>query len=58
MDYCANLMELGVDQVSEMPRATEHIPAIMVGEKAADLIRLASRAAQHNEDQASDEPAS
>jgi cysteinyl-tRNA synthetase len=28
MDYCANLLELGVDQISEMPRATEHIPEI------------------------------
>jgi cysteinyl-tRNA synthetase len=29
MDYCANLLELGVDQISSMPRATEHINDII-----------------------------
>ncbi len=29
MDYCANLLELGVDQVTFMPRATEHIDEIV-----------------------------
>ena len=29
MDYCANLLELGVDQISSMPRATEHMSEII-----------------------------
>lgn len=29
MDYCANLMALGVDQVTHMPKATEHIDDII-----------------------------
>jgi cysteinyl-tRNA synthetase len=29
MDYCANLLELGVDQITHMPRATEHIEDII-----------------------------
>lgn len=28
MDYCANLLELGVDQITFMPKATEHIEEI------------------------------
>jgi cysteinyl-tRNA synthetase len=30
MDYCANLLELGVDQITHMPKATEHIDEIIV----------------------------
>ncbi|MEE3372567.1 MAG: cysteine--tRNA ligase [Planctomycetota bacterium] len=29
MDYCANLMALGVDQITHMPKATEHIDDII-----------------------------
>ena len=29
MDYCANLMALGVDQITHMPKATEHIKEII-----------------------------
>jgi cysteinyl-tRNA synthetase len=29
MDYCANLLELGVDQISAMPTATGHMSAIV-----------------------------
>ena len=29
MDYCANLMSLGVDQITDMPRATEHMDEIV-----------------------------
>ena len=29
MDYCANLLELGVDQITHLPRATEHITEIL-----------------------------
>ncbi|HEY6565559.1 MAG TPA: cysteine--tRNA ligase, partial [Pirellulaceae bacterium] len=29
MDYCANLLSMGVDQISSMPRATDHIPQIL-----------------------------
>jgi len=29
MDYCANLMALGVDQITHMPRATEHMDEIV-----------------------------
>lgn len=29
MDYCANLLAMGVDQISHMPRATDHIPQII-----------------------------
>jgi cysteinyl-tRNA synthetase len=37
MDYCANLLAMGVDQISCMPRATDFIPAIIVF--IEDLIR-------------------
>lgn len=29
MDYCANLLAMGVDQISSMPRATEHMGEII-----------------------------
>ncbi len=29
MDYCANLITMGVDQITSMPRATDHIPQII-----------------------------
>jgi cysteinyl-tRNA synthetase len=29
MDYCANLLTMGVDQISSMPRATDHISQII-----------------------------
>lgn len=29
MDYCANLLAMGVDQISSMPRATEHMEEII-----------------------------
>ena len=29
MDYCANLLALGVDQITHMPRATEHMDEII-----------------------------
>lgn len=29
MDYCANLLSLGVDQITHMPKATEHIGEIV-----------------------------
>ena len=29
MDYCANLLALGVDQITHMPRATDHIDEII-----------------------------
>lgn len=29
MDYCANLLEMGVDQITSMPRATEHMDEII-----------------------------
>jgi len=29
MDYCANLMAMGVDQISSMPRATDNMPEII-----------------------------
>ena len=29
MDYCANLLEMGVDQITSMPRATEHMDEIV-----------------------------
>jgi len=35
-DYCANLLSLGVDQITHMPRATEHIAEII--DFIADLI--------------------
>lgn len=28
-DYCANLLEVGIDQISAMPKATEHIQGII-----------------------------
>lgn len=36
MDYCANLITMGVDQISTLPRATDHIPQII--EFIQDLI--------------------
>ncbi|MCA9205891.1 MAG: cysteine--tRNA ligase [Planctomycetales bacterium] len=29
MDYCANLLAMGVDQITQMPRATEHMDEII-----------------------------
>ena len=36
MDYCANLLAMGVDQITSMPRATEHMDEIIAF--IADLI--------------------